>query len=312
MKTILKPIGLNERSYNISLLHKALEALGLPVANKEVAQSKAGNDTLKKVRTLQAQLNVPVDDSTLVNEATSLAIAEALKKRGLTAASRSFTVTGTVRLRDGHVKKRQRLLAFDLALRGVSVYRDVKNIAEIQKNGGFEFLGQAVSDDRGNYGITFYDWQYGQAERKKADVVVYALEGEEIIGRSRMVNSEDYSDKGLVRGLDVYIEREEKRTEYEILMGKLDAFLKESKTRLGEIAKSRDQLIFTAGELDVDLSRLNIAASAELLAKQDYQKKQDVMQLKFLEKLKKVKSQLEKILWHWQQLLCIFRVLKWV
>jgi len=29
------------------------------------------------------------------------------------------------------------------------------------------------------------------------------------------------------------------------------------------------------------------------------------------EKLKKVKSQLEKILWHWQQLLCIFRVLKW-
>ncbi len=114
METILKPIALNEKSHSVTLLHKALEALGLPVAKREVAQGKAGEDTLKKVRTLQAQLNVPVDDSILVNEATSLAITEALKKRGLTAASRSFTVTGTVRLRTGEVKKRQQLLAFDL------------------------------------------------------------------------------------------------------------------------------------------------------------------------------------------------------
>ena len=41
-------------------------------------------------------------------------------------------------------------------------------------------------------------------------------------------------------------------------------------------------------------------------------KKQNVMQLKFLEKLKRIKSQLEKILCHWQQLLCIFPVLKMV
>ncbi len=269
MKIILNPIALNERSHNVNLLQKALEALGLPVAKREVAQGKAGEDTLKKVRALQARLNVPVDDSVLVDEATSLSITEALKKRGLTAASRSFTVTGTVRLRTGEVKKRQRLLAFDLDLRGVAVYRTLKNLAEIQKNGGFEFLGEAVSDNLGNYRITFYDWQYAQAERKKADVVVYALEGEEIIGRSRMVNSEDYSEKGLVRDLDVIITQEDKRTEYEILMGKLNAFLKESKTSLGEIAKSRDKLIFTAGELDVDLSRINIAASAELLVKEE-------------------------------------------
>ena len=269
MATILKPIALNEQSYSVNLLHKALHTLGLPVAKTEVTQGKAGKDTLRKVRALQAQLNVPVDDSTLVDEVTALAIAEALEKKGLTAASRSFTVTGSVRIQNGAVKKRQKLLAFDLDLRGVSVYRAIQSLEEIQENGGFEFLGEAVSDDLGNYRITFYDWQYGQAERKKADVVVYALEEEEIIGRSRMVNSEDYSDKGLVRDLDVFIEREDQRTEYEILMGKLNAFLKESKTSLGEIAKSRDQLIFTAGELDVDQSHLNIAASAELLVKEE-------------------------------------------
>ena len=265
MKAVLRPIALNERSYNVSLLHAALAVLGLTVTKNEVDQGRAGEDTLKKVRILQARLNVPVDKSSLVDEATSVAMAAALKERGLTAASRSFTVTGTVRLANGSVKKRQLVLAFDLDLRGAAVYRTLKNLAEIQKNGGFEFLGEAVSDNLGNYRVTFYDWQYRRAERKKADVVVYAVEGEEIIGRSRMVNSEDYSEKGLVRDLDVIIGQEDKRTEYRALMQALNGFLKESKTTLGEIAKSRDQLVFTAGELDVDLSCLNIAAGAELL-----------------------------------------------
>jgi hypothetical protein len=39
--------------------------------------------------------------------------------------------------------------------------------------------------------ITFFDWQYSQAERKKADVVVYAVEGQAITGHSRVVNSDD-------------------------------------------------------------------------------------------------------------------------
>ncbi|MFN3533603.1 MAG: hypothetical protein ACK41Q_14040, partial [Candidatus Brocadia sp.] len=81
MEIILKPIVKNERSFNVTLLHKALEALGLPVDKKELAQGKAGQDTLKKVRTLQARLNVPVDDFVLTDVATSLAIAEALNKR---------------------------------------------------------------------------------------------------------------------------------------------------------------------------------------------------------------------------------------
>src|SRR5262245_23542131 len=267
MKSILKPIALNEQSYNVNLLHKALQALGISVATDEVAQGRAGEDTLKKLRALQAQLHMPVDDSVLVDEGAALAIEKALKERGLTAASRSFTVAGAVKLPSGSVKKWQRLLAFDLGLRGVAVYRVVENIAEISENGGFEFLGQAVSNNQGNYRITFYDWQYGNAQRKKADVVVYAIEGEEIIGRSRLINSEDYSEKGAARDLDVIITREEKRTEYEMLMTGLQDFLEENQTSLGEIATSDDQLAFTAGELDVDRWRLNIAARAELLSK---------------------------------------------
>ena len=55
-----------------------------------------------------------------------------------------------------------RLLAFDLDLRGVAVFRAVEDLDEIKANGGFEFLGQAVSDNQGRYRITFFDWQYRQ------------------------------------------------------------------------------------------------------------------------------------------------------
>ena len=265
MKTALKPIALNGSPSDVALLHQVLKAFSLEVSEKEVNARKAGKDTLEKVRELQGRLNVPFDETALVDEATVAAVFEALEKRGLLDSTRSFTVSGTVRGRNGEAIPRLRLIAFDVDLRAVAVYRSIKAIAEISGNEGFEFLGEVVSDNRGSYEITFYDWQYGEAERKKADVVVYAVEEQEIIGRSRIVNSDDYSDKGQVTGLDIFISRKDTKTEYEVLMEPLLAFLKESKTSLAEIAASSDQMIFTAGELDLDLDHLRIAASAELL-----------------------------------------------
>ena len=269
MDTILKPVAHNEKSYNVALLHQVLRAFGLPVSKTEVAQGRAGKDTTKQARALLVKLKVPVGKTTVLSDTAALAITKALKEKNLIIAARSFTVIGSVKLPNGVVKKRQRLLAFDLDLRGVEIYRTVKNLDEIRENGGFEFLGHAVSDNQGNYRITFYDWQYSRAERKKADVVVYAVEGETVTGLSRMINSEDYSDKGLVQNLDVIIMQRDRRTEYEQLMGELNAFLKESETSLARIAGSSDQLTFTAGELDIDAARINIAARAELLAEQD-------------------------------------------
>ncbi|MCI0364498.1 MAG: Tc toxin subunit A, partial [Phycisphaerales bacterium] len=104
------------------------------------------------------------------------------------------------------------------------------------------------------------------------DVVVYAVDegkdGGRIIGHSRLVNTNDYSEKGLVQGLDVPIAQTDARTEYEIVMSLLNAFLKESEVSLREIAMSGDQLAFTAAELDIEPDRINIAAAAELLARQ--------------------------------------------
>ncbi len=269
MKTRLQPVALNEKSFRVNLLHKALAALGQPASKIETDQNKAGEDTLKQMRTLQARLNAPIDDSALMDDAASTAIEEALEKRGLTDASRSFTVAGKTKQADGSIKKRQPLVAFNLNLGAVAVYRTVKNVAEIQKNGGFEFLGEAVSDNLGNYRITFYDWQFGKADRRKADVVVYAMQKKQVIGCSRLINSEAYSQNNLVRDMDVIITEKDTRTEYKAMMGELKTFLDESKSDLSKIAVSHDQLVFTAGQVDTDRSRVRIAAMADSISKQD-------------------------------------------
>ncbi|MFD4368970.1 neuraminidase-like domain-containing protein [Rhodococcus sp. NPDC058521] len=272
MKAIIEPIALEAAAFPVTLLHKVLDVLGLPAAQGDVAERTAGSDTLDKVRELQRRLNVVVDESMLVDDITCVAIASELRDRGLTVASRAFTVRGAVRGPDGVVQRRQRLLAFDIDLRGVAVYETVQTIGEMAMAGAFEFLGETTSDVRGAYELTFYDWQYRRSERKAADVVVYAVDcvddvatDAQIVGRSRMVDSDDYSGTGLCDGLDVTMAAVDGRTEYQELMAALTAFLNESALALADIAGSADQVTFTAKELDVDGGHLRVAARAERL-----------------------------------------------
>lgn len=276
IKTILKPIEFKAQDYNVSLLHKVLAAIGLPVSSKEVTDRKGGEGTLKQVRVLQKRLKLRIDETVLLDEASILAITKHMNERGLISASRTFTVSGSVKDLGGVNKKRQQLIAFDLDLRGVSVFREVKNLAEIQKNGGFEFLGEAVSDNQGNYNITFYDWQYRRAERKLADVVVYAFDKENTVAHSRMANSEDFVT-GFVRGIDLALPNKDRGIEYESLMKSLNAFLELSNTNLVSIAASRDQLSFTANELDIELSNINLAAQAALIRKKNSKLKHELL-----------------------------------
>ena len=113
------------------------------------------------------------------------------------------------------IQKHQQLIVFDLDLRGGAVFSKIKNLTDVQKNGGFELLGESLTNNQGNYSFTFYDWQYARrAERKMADVVVYAIEKNEIIGLSRLVNTEDYSVKGLIMDLEVILTKKDNRTAY--------------------------------------------------------------------------------------------------
>ena len=265
MKSLLKSIRPNETSYRVAALHKVLIALGMSPDAAERSTKTAGSSTGEIVRAIQNRLNIPINNTVLVDNATAAALVRELKEVDLLLTEDSFTVSGKVVSSVGEIVKQQQLLAVDLDLRGVAIYKNVTNLQQILGNEGFEVLGETTSDAQGRYSVTFNELQYAQAERKKADVVVYAVVGESIIGLSRMVNSDDYSDKGLVNNLDVIIAPDPTKTEYGALMPRLTTFLAESQTQLINIAASTDQLSFTAGELDVALPLVSIAAQAEVL-----------------------------------------------
>ncbi|MFT4939454.1 MAG: hypothetical protein ACI88A_002496 [Paraglaciecola sp.] len=266
MEIKFTPIKLNDKGNNVKLLHQTLAALGFPVAANEVTKSLAGDFTLKQVRALQKKLGIRfATNSPLLDEKTIQAMIQTMADEGLLASNNAFEVSGAVKLSNSSIQKRQKLIAFDLDLRGVASYRKLKSLKEVQ--GGFEFLSEAVTDNKGHYRIRFYDWQYARAERKLADVVVFAIgDKNAIIGHSRIVNTEDYSDKGIVRGLDIILTLEDERTEYQALMEPLNTFFVQSKTTLIEIAKSSEQLNFTASELDIIRTNLGLAAAAALLS----------------------------------------------
>lgn len=275
MKTFIRPVSISETSMRINLLHKALINLGYTVADEEVKSHTAGNSTMEQVRALQKKLNIKYDEQYIVDQATYEAMREAMANEGYTDKSKTFVVSGTVVNGKGEKVKLQKLMAVDVDLKGAAKYKTVKTEKELLEE-GFEFLLSRKSDVNGNYYIEFFEMQYQKAERKKADVVVYAVNnGGEIIGRSEMVNSEDYSSQGEIRNLSVIITKEDDRTEYEILMGTLTPFLQESNVKLIELSKSADQVQFLSGELDLSENNIQLAVDAETLIEQCLERAQN-------------------------------------
>jgi hypothetical protein len=210
MNIKIEPIKLNQQGGDVYLLHQVLSAFGFTVSSDEVSKGLAGNNTQTMVMELQKDLGItPSNNTFLLDEKTIAALEKAMVSKGLVSSSRSFTASGNVKSANGKIKKQQQLIAYDLDLRGVGVYGGLKSLAELEKNnteGGFDYLGKATTDNKGNYSFTFFEFQYARAERQKADIVVFALDKETIIGRpdnekivghSQLVNVESYDDKGL-------------------------------------------------------------------------------------------------------------------
>lgn len=270
MKQLLFPIQLRETSARVQYLHIALAALGMPVDEKEKLSRTAGESTLKIIRGLQSNWNIKVDESVVLDAVTAATIEKELRERGILEDSCLFTVSGYVRTADGYAKSKVKLVAVDVDLRGAAIYRTVGTYAEVLENAGFELLGEAASDRNGQYDFSFYCDQFKNAERGKADVVVFAVKEDVIYGRSRMVNAADYSETGEVRDLDIIITETGTGTEYQRVMAALQSFLKESGVSLHELAASKEQIIFTASELELNRAIIDVAARAqEIIVKED-------------------------------------------
>ncbi len=240
-----KPNGRSGSPVRIALLRQAAAALDTELSRTEATTGETDEETRRRLD-------------------------EELERRGLKTAARSFTVSGTVRDLDGRPVGRQRLLAFDLDLRGIRARRDAATLSDLGGDAGFEPLGETTSEPTGSYSIAFYDWQYLRAERGTADVVVFAIDGEErIIASSRLTRTDDHAADGLVRNLDLLLEpvaETGRGSEFARTGAVLEPFLEQSEVSLESLAGAGEEIAFLAGELGIEPARVAAAAAARELA----------------------------------------------
>ena len=263
MKTRLNPINKNEKSIHVSVLHKAMKALGYTVPDSEMTQRKAGVETMKRIKVLQRRHNIEVTGNELVNEDTLNVIKQALKEKGLLTAENSFTIKGRVAGQTRRVRKNQRLMVYDLDLKAIGLLEKAKTLKDLDKKKGFEFIGETTSNNKGFYKVTFYKWQYERNAENMADVVVLAVDDTEIIGRSRMIDVDDFADKGFIKDVNILVNIDNTRSEYEHLKSVIEPYFEGQELSVSDIATSADQLAFVSKALNVSQGTLLLYAQAE-------------------------------------------------
>ncbi len=271
MKLQGRNLSLRMRGEDVALLQRELGQLikagklDIQIDQSEITRKNFGATTRRAVIAFQQEHGLPAAGAPptgIVDEIT----ADKINAEADALQLQTFTVSGKTLKRTGEAAPSQKLYAFDVDLRGAAIYRTVEKLGELKEHGGFETLAELSSDRKGRYKFTFTSDLYKEAERKYADVIVFAVENDEITGRSSLVKSTEYTDSGELRNLDVIISREVgDKTEYELLMPELYRFLKESKVTLAEMASSPDQISFTAQELDEAPVKIQVAVRAETL-----------------------------------------------
>ena len=257
---MIPPIQSNETSFAVMQVHRAMRLLQLPINPKEMAVKKAGASTQKAIRTWQKQRQLAVNPNQLLDTVTINAMTKTLQGMGYLDTKMRHTVSGKVTSSQGGAASKIKLLAFDLDLKGVGFYKKVKFYKQLlAAKEGLEFLGEAVSDAKGFYEVVYYDWMFAKSERKLADIVVFGIQGDAIIGRSRLVQNAPRAAQDVAIVLN-----EIKRTKgaYKPLYQQVASFLKDNGLKIAELGEEEEYVSFVAGELDLVELQLQYLLSA--------------------------------------------------
>lgn len=166
----------------------------------------------------------------------------------------------------------QHVLAVDVDLRGAAIYRTASTVEAVQPSKGFDLLGRAETDINGKYEIRFTAESYKRNELGLADVVVFAVNEERIIARSKLANESNYKGNTLPNW-NIQLADASKRgvSEYTRLLQAVEPFVKENGLQLADLSASADQVSFLASETNQDPQQTSLAVqSAQLVA--DYPK----------------------------------------
>jgi hypothetical protein len=267
MEKIIKlyaPIFSNEVSTNAHTLHRALSMLGYAVEQGERIRQQAGKSTQQSVRDLQQKMKVPTNKKVLVDESTAELINRLVAEKGRLQKEVLFRVAGRTVAQDGSPVAGQRLSAFRIDVQGAGLVKTVQSVGALKKESGFVFVEATESNRSGVYAIKFPWEPIRHSKRKRADIVVFATDGDAITGRSRIISTSDYEDTIDARNVDlIVVQQKTAPTEYEALMSALVAVLQENKLTLQDLFDADEQIAFIASEIEMDASRIQIAVEAE-------------------------------------------------
>jgi len=187
-------------------------------------------------------------------------------KKEVSSPEQQYKVSGQVLNSTNEFIASQGILAVDVDLKGAAIYRTVTSVRAIKATDGFDLLGTATTDADGFYEVVFTNQMYQRNELGLADVVVFAVDGDKIIARSKLTTQKDYIKSELTHW-DIQLPDASKRgvSEYTRLIQVLGPFVKENGLQLFQLSVSADQVDFLATETQQDQSHTSLAVQADQL-----------------------------------------------
>jgi hypothetical protein len=169
-----------------------------------------------------------------------------------------YQVSGQVLNIYGEPLDKQEVMATEVNLRGVAIYKTAKTVEELKASNGFVFLGNAKTDVNGNYKLAF--------EKALADVVAFAVDANHnILGYSALTITKGATD---VTGLTIDTSISDIRgvSEYTRLTKVLLFFVEKSDLSLYQLSASADQISFLATETGQNANNTSLAVQADQLS----------------------------------------------
>ncbi|MEO8763601.1 MAG: hypothetical protein ABI416_04905 [Ginsengibacter sp.] len=271
-ETILPPLFSGSKSAEVFRMQIGLKQMGFPIDTQEIEGQLYGDKTTAILGSL-TQFNafpkcwLNLDTANKINLLISQL--EPVPPPVDPPSGNIYVVSGAVLNAFNETIPGQKLVAYDLDLKGIGYYKKIDNVNGQWFGEGMQKLGEeTISGIDGNYVITFHESDFADAEEDMPDVVVFAISGDGfLIGRSRLSTRTDFTGKIALANWNVQINARAMRgeTEYSKLLQAVNPFMDKSKLALHEVAGSADQLEFIASETEQDLASVTQLAMANAL-----------------------------------------------
>lgn len=185
-----------------------------------------------------------------------------------------YTISGQVLNIYGEPLDEQKVLATEVNLRGVAIYKTAKTVKELKASHGFVFLGNAKSDVNGDYEVEFTAADLPRHEKVLADVVAFAVDANNnVLGCSALALAKDFKSAKKVGGVTINTSIADIRgvSQYARLTKVLLHYVKKTDLNLHQLSASTDQINFLAAETGQDVNNTTLAVQADQLSS-DYPK----------------------------------------